>query len=248
MSRYLFSMSIEKNILRILEEINKSQKFMVNSIGLNESTTLTSPLNRKLTVTSGFGPRWGTQHTGVDLVANAENVRSPANGIVTYTASDEGPCGGTIKIKHADGYTTGYCHMMKINVRAGQLVKQGDVIGISGGGLNDPGKGRTQGRHLHFTLRKDDVLVDPMKFLGKDGVILTSDSDFTSSKVVGSSQSDKNTLNVFPSSVDNLSSLSSPENKLRSVIDDLYNDREEFEYGGFKKKIKENIIRIKKML
>ena len=67
-------MSIEKNILRILEEINKSQKSILHSIGLNEDTTLSPPLN-KLYVTSPFGPRWGRQHIGVDLVANAENVK-----------------------------------------------------------------------------------------------------------------------------------------------------------------------------
>lgn len=83
-------MSVEKNILKILEEINKSQKSILQSIELNESTTLSPPLDRKLTVTSGFGPRWGKKHIGVDLVANAENVKSPADGIVTYTATFEG--------------------------------------------------------------------------------------------------------------------------------------------------------------
>ena len=224
-------MSIEKNILRILEEINKSQKSILQSIGLNEDTTLSPPLN-KLYVTSPFGPRWGRQHIGVDLVANAENVKSPADGIVTYTATDEGECGGTIKIKHPEGYETGYCHMQKINVKAGQLIKKGDVIGISGGGLNDPGKGRTQGRHLHLTLRKDGVLVDPMKYIGKEGIISTS------SKVINPTQSPE----------DSLDSLSSFDNKLDSIIDDLYNNQEDIEYGGFKKDVKENIERIKKIL
>ena len=215
-------MSIEKNILRILEEINKSQKSILQSIGLNEDTTLSPPLN-KLYVTSPFGPRWGRQHIGVDLVANAENVKSPADGIVTYTATDEGECGGTIKIKHPEGYETGYCHMQKINVRAGQIVKRGDVIGISGGGLNDPGKGRTQGRHLHLTLRKDGVLVDPMKYIGKEGIISTIG--------VQSSEEDDNNF-ITPD----------------SVINALSDNEDEFEFADIKKDVKENIERIKKML
>jgi hypothetical protein len=239
-------MSIEKNILRILEEINESQKSILKSIVLNEEIAFSSPLNRKLTVTSGFGPRWGTKHIGVDLLANAENVRSPADGIVIYTASDEYPCGGTIKIKHSGGYQTGYCHMMKIDVKAGQLVKQGDIIGVSGGGPNDPGKGKTQGRHLHFTLRKNDEPVDPMKFLDKDsseiGFDSSSDSDFTSSKVIGS-----------PSTKDDFDSLSSFDNNpdsvtSNSIIDDLYSNQDDIEYGGLKKNVKENIERIKKIL
>ena len=64
--------------------------------------------------------------------------------------------------------------MKKINVQRGQTIQQGDVIGISGGGASDPGKGRSDGPHLHFTLRKDGQLVDPMKFLGKEGIVSNS--------------------------------------------------------------------------
>jgi murein DD-endopeptidase MepM/ murein hydrolase activator NlpD len=206
-------MSIEKNILRILEEINESQKSILKSIVLNEDIEFSSPLDRKLIVTSGFGPRSGELHNGVDLVANAENVKSVADGKVIETAADSKLCGGKIIIKHSNGYQAGYCHMMKINVVAGQIVKRGDVIGISGGGLNDPGKGRTLGRHLHFTLRKNDVPVDPMKFLDKD------------SSEIG-----------FDSVTSN------------SIIDDLYGNQDDIEYGGLKKNVKENIERIKKIL
>ena len=166
-------MDIDKKILEIYNEINKSQKSILNSIEMNEVAALAPPLD-SLSVTSPFGPRWGTQHTGVDLAANSANVKSPADGVVSYIAADEYPCGGTIKIDHPGGYTSGYCHMKKINVQRGQSIRQGDVIGISGGGAGDPGKGRSDGPHLHFTLRKDGQLVDPMKFLGKEGIVSTT--------------------------------------------------------------------------
>ena len=92
-------MSIEKHISRIFEEIEFSKKSMLQSVGLNEDTVLSSPLS-KLHVTSGFGPRCGRLHNGVDLSANDEKVKSPADGIVTKTAADQYPCGGTIVIKH----------------------------------------------------------------------------------------------------------------------------------------------------
>jgi hypothetical protein len=60
--------------------------------------------------------------------------------------------------------------MQKINVRSGQNVGKGDVIGISGGGAGDPGRGKSGARHLHFTLRKDGQLVDPMKYIDKVSV------------------------------------------------------------------------------
>jgi hypothetical protein len=62
--------------------------------------------------------------------------------------------------------------MQKINVQVGQKVKQGDVIGISGGGENDPGKGRSDGKHLHLTIRKNGTPLDPMKFIDKEGVLV----------------------------------------------------------------------------
>jgi murein DD-endopeptidase MepM/ murein hydrolase activator NlpD len=135
---------------------------------LNEAV-LSSPLSNT-SVNSPFGPRWGKTHNGVDLAANAAEVKAPLDGVVVKVAADEYPCGGTIVIKHADGFQTGYCHMQKINVRSGQNVGKGDVIGISGGGAGDPGRGKSGARHLHFTLRKDGQLVDPMKYIDKVSV------------------------------------------------------------------------------
>jgi len=170
-------MSIEKHISKIFEEI-KSTK---NSIKEVTSSKTKSPINEaafispldSTSVSSPFGPRWGTLHTGVDLAANSANVKSVADGVVEVAAIFNDDCGGTIKINHADGYKTGYCHLKQINVSPGQQVKQGDVIGISGGGDNDIGQGKSTGPHLHFTLRKDGELLNPMDYLDKDGIELT---------------------------------------------------------------------------
>ncbi len=135
---------------------------------LNEAV-FSSPLNT-VSVNSPFGARWGKTHNGVDLAANAAEVKAPLDGVVQIGDFKNDNCGGTIVIKHPDGFQTGYCHMQKINVRSGQNVRKGDIIGISGGGINDKGRGRSDGRHLHFTLRKDGQLVDPMKYINKVNV------------------------------------------------------------------------------
>ena len=166
-------MNIEKKILEIYEEINNSKKTL-------KEAALDAPLD-SVSVNSPFGSRWGGQHNGVDLAANAAEVKSPADGVVAKVANDEYPCGGTIVIDHADGFRTGFCHMQKINVSAGQQVKQGDVIGISGGGANDPGHGRSDGRHLHFTLRKDGQLVNPMDYIDKDSIVMKGNAPSSSS-------------------------------------------------------------------
>lgn len=164
-------MDIEKKILKIYEEIKRNKK----SLSDLHEVALISPVENT-SVNSGFGARWGGSHNGVDLKADKAEVKSPADGVVVKTAVDEYPCGGTIVIDHAGGFRTGFCHLQKINVRQGQEVKQGDIIGISGGGADDPGKGRSDGRHLHFTLRKDGQLVNPMEYIDKDSVVMSGEA------------------------------------------------------------------------
>ena len=155
-----------KDIIQSFDLMLGDNKSIVNEVAL------ASPLD-KVSVNSGFGQRWGKLHNGVDLAANAIEVKSPADGVVEIGAIKNDSCGGTIVINHAGGYKTGFCHMQKINVNPGDNVKQGQVIGISGGGKGDIGRGRSDGRHLHFTLRKDGKVVDPMDYINKTGVIMT---------------------------------------------------------------------------
>jgi murein DD-endopeptidase MepM/ murein hydrolase activator NlpD len=172
-----------KKILQSFDKILNENKPFINEAALN------SPLDQTI-AGSGFGQRWGKLHNGVDLAANAANVKAPADGVVVKVAADEYPCGGTIVIDHAGGFRTGYCHMQKINVSAGQQVKQGDIIGISGGGDGDPGRGKSNGRHLHFTLRKDGELVNPMDYINKAGVDLQGPVPTSSSSSSSSSSSE----------------------------------------------------------
>ena len=235
-------MSIEKNIFRILEEIKKSEEFISEIITLSESSKFSSPLN-KLKVSSPFGPRWGGRHDGVDLAAVDEPIKSLADGTVIATYNDKYPCGGPIVIQHSDGYTTGFCHMQKINVEAGQKVKQGDVIGISGGGKGDPGKGRSTGKHLHLTIRKNGTPVDPMQFIDKDGVLVGTVpiSPISGTDAPIDSTSSSNSQGTIPEfgSAD----FDFLKGNVKGNIEDF-----DFLKGNKELKITENIKRIKNLL
>jgi murein DD-endopeptidase MepM/ murein hydrolase activator NlpD len=184
-----------KKILESFDNILNENKSLVNEAAFESPVDNTS-------VNSPFGPRWGRQHTGVDLAANAANVKSPADGVVEIAAIKNDDCGGTITINHADGFKTGYCHMQKISVQPGQRVAQGDVIGISGGGAGDVGRGRSDGRHLHFTLRKNGQLVNPMDYIDKEGINLTGPvpTSTTSGSTSGASEDAYNYANSSQSS------------------------------------------------
>lgn len=134
---------------------------------LISEATLNSPLSNSQ-ITSQFGVQRGNkQHLGVDLKAQSgTEIKSPADGKITDAGFKEGACGGTIKIEHQNGFTSRYCHCKDIRVQVGQQVKQGDVIGLTGGASGDKGAGNSRGPHLHFELQRNGTLVDPMDYIG----------------------------------------------------------------------------------
>ncbi len=96
-------------------------------------------------------------HKGTDFAAPVGTpILSTANGTVTevsYTRAN----GRYVKVKHNNTYTTQYLHMRKANVKVGQFVEQGDVIGFVGM------TGYTSGPHVCYRFWKNGLEVDPFK-------------------------------------------------------------------------------------
>ena len=110
-------------------------------------------------VSSHMGPRWGTQHRGIDIARPSNRtIKATDNGVVTFTGWD-GSYGNKVVIDHNNGYETTYAHLSSINVSVGQVVEQGSNIGIMGS------TGNSTGIHLHFEVRKNGALVDPLSVL-----------------------------------------------------------------------------------
>ena len=121
---------------------------------------------------SDFGMRAGVRHKGIDLKAKSGTaILSVLPGTVVKSddTSDPNGYGGQILIKHnVDGKTffSRYAHLRKRNVVANETVEQGEQIGESGGGKDDPNKGRATGPHLHFEfLDSSETAVDPKPYL-----------------------------------------------------------------------------------
>lgn len=111
--------------------------------------------------TSGFGPRWGRIHRGIDIAGPVGTpVIAAAAGVVTFSGWNSGGFGNLVEIRHADGTLTLYAHNHRNVVRQGQYVQQGEQIALMGS------TGRSTGPHVHFEIHPQGRgAVNPMNFL-----------------------------------------------------------------------------------
>ncbi len=131
------------------------------------------PVVGEVEFTSGFGVRIDpflgkpAMHPGLDFRAQTgDPVRATANGRVV-NAGWAGGYGRMVEIDHGNGLSTRYGHLSEIDVKVGEYVKIGQVLGLVGS------TGRSTGPHLHYETRIDGEAVDPQKFL-RAGVRLAS--------------------------------------------------------------------------
>lgn len=101
----------------------------------------------KGTITSGYGQRGRSFHSGVDIAAKrGTEVRAAKSGKVIFRGRQK-RYGRLIIVDHGGGVQTYYAHLSGYNVRKGKKVKRGQKIGRVGK------SGRASGHHLHFELR-----------------------------------------------------------------------------------------------
>lgn len=98
-------------------------------------------------------------HWGMDFTApRGTPVYATGDGVVKRADRRSSGYGKHIRIDHGFGYVSLYAHLYKYNVRKGQRVKRGDIIGYVGN------TGRSQAPHLHYEVFKDERRVNPLNF------------------------------------------------------------------------------------
>ncbi len=149
---------------RSLDEIEHLAK---NKAALIEAIPTIQPIkNKDLTrLASGFGYRIDPftkvrkKHYGMDFTAKRGTpIYATGNGVVKRADNGSSGYGKHIRIDHGFGYISLYAHLSKYNVRRGQKVKRGDVIGYVGN------TGRSVGPHLHYEIIKDNKKINPLNF------------------------------------------------------------------------------------
>jgi murein DD-endopeptidase MepM/ murein hydrolase activator NlpD len=116
-------------------------------------------------LTSGFGARNDpftgrrSRHDAIDIsTAPGQQVRATADGIVLQAGAD-GSLGIAVTVSHGYGMTTRYGHLQRVEVRPGQQVRRGDLIGFVGS------TGRSTGHHLHYEVLDHGAAVDPLAYI-----------------------------------------------------------------------------------
>jgi len=148
-----------------LLEIAKNKEQMLASIPAIQPVR-----NKELKqMASGYGyridPIYKTRkmHTGMDFTANiGADVYVTADGVVEIIEVEGWGYGKSIVVNHGYGYKTRYAHLNGFNVRKGQKVKRGELIGYVGN------TGKSTGPHLHYEVEKGGKKVNPIAYYHSD--------------------------------------------------------------------------------
>ena len=162
--RQLYRFATEDGIIDFYDPDGETGKRFLNRRPLEGGGTLRSRFGYRI------HPIFKTRrlHTGVDLAApSGTPIYAAGDGVIEYYKWQSG-YGNKIEIKHVNGYETAYGHMSRYvdGLGVGSRVRQGQLVGYVGS------TGQSTGPHLHFEIKINGNLVDPLSVkLPKDNVL-----------------------------------------------------------------------------
>lgn len=153
--------AVKKRIAREYTEAMKIYNSVSKKDYLREPFIL--PLQSKITSAFGkarvYNGSLKGYHSGTDFRAKMGTPIEAANDGKVVLVKKRFYSGGTVILDHGEGIYTCYFHMSKFKVKEGELVKRGEILGLSGE------SGRVTGPHLHFSARIKGVQVDPLQLI-----------------------------------------------------------------------------------
>jgi murein DD-endopeptidase MepM/ murein hydrolase activator NlpD len=147
------------------QQLELLDSILISRENQSEFSVSGRPVNRGY-ISSSFGRRIDpftgnlAFHQGVDFsTGNAgEKIFAVAAGVVTFAGDKQG-FGKIVQVDHGNGFETFYAHDQEVLVKAGDVVKKGQIIALSGS------TGRSSGPHVHFEVHKNGRVVDPASYI-----------------------------------------------------------------------------------
>ena len=123
------------------------------------STSFRWPVHGR--ISEGFGAKQsGGQNDGINVtVPQGTPIKAAEDGVVAYAGSELKGYGNLVLVRHSNGFVTAYAHASELNVKKGEAVKRGQIIGKAGA------TGNVSSPQLHFEVRKGSTPVDPTQYL-----------------------------------------------------------------------------------
>ena len=150
---------------RALTRVNIARAYADKLSATLVSVPVREPVTGEIDFSSPYGVRVDpflhvpAMHTGIDFRGTfGEPIHATAAGTVT-SAGWSGGYGQMVEVDHGNGLATRYGHLSEIDVKVGQSIRIGQVVGRLGS------TGRSTGPHLHYETRVDGEAVDPQRFL-----------------------------------------------------------------------------------
>jgi len=155
--------ALKKEITSSMNAVEEIKKYLASEQKVFFSSPSGWPAVGK--ISSGFGmrehPRFGGRkmHTGIDItMPRGTPLQATADGVVSFSGRNGGN-GNVVVIEHGHGLTSVYAHNSKNSVKAGQAIKRGEVIALSGS------TGVSTGPHLHYEVWRNGQSINPAPFL-----------------------------------------------------------------------------------
>ena len=153
---------LKKEIAKSMESVKDIKQYLAREKDIYQATPRGLPAEGY--ISSGYGYRthpitkMRDFHSGFDIMTDRGNpVRATADGVVSF-AGRSGGNGNLIVLEHGYGYSTIYAHNEEVLVRAGQVVKKGELIAHVGS------TGLSTGPHVHYEIWKEGRPVNPGPF------------------------------------------------------------------------------------
>lgn len=153
--------NFESQLQRVRARLDQANTLFLASL----QYPIRRPLPAEQTISSPYGSRIDpfhrrpSFHSGIDIRApTGLPVQATAAGVVV-SAGNAGGYGLRVEVSHGAGLVTRYAHMSTIDVREGQRISAGDIVGKVGS------TGRSTGPHLHYEIRRAGNTIDPMRMV-----------------------------------------------------------------------------------